>query len=155
MYILKHHKQFLCLFNYSKDFSVNYMCINALLFDYMNWGSSFTKIRPQANIDNFAFKNSNIIIEGLFWKRKDYFSWKKFETQKNNFINKFYFCLNLFSYCFEPNFFKWCDSNKSWFIFSGKRLSTTWPFPIFEIELIIIKCSNLFIKMLLWKIVFS
>ena len=27
--------------------------------------SSFTKIRPQAKIDNFAFKNSNIIIEGL------------------------------------------------------------------------------------------
>ena len=23
--------------------------------------------------------------------RKDYFLWKKFETQKNNFINKFYF----------------------------------------------------------------
>ena len=41
-------------------------------------------------IDNFAFKNSNINIEGLFWKRKDYFTWKKFETQKNNFINKFY-----------------------------------------------------------------
>ena len=44
------------------------------------------KIRPQAKIDNFAFKNSNIIIEGLVWKRKDDFSWKKFETQKNNFI---------------------------------------------------------------------
>ena len=37
------------------------------------------KIRPQEKIDNFAFKNSNIIIEGLIWKRKDYFSWKKFE----------------------------------------------------------------------------
>ena len=31
------------------------------------------KIRPQAKIANFAFKNSNIIIEGLFWKRKDQF----------------------------------------------------------------------------------
>ena len=29
------------------------------------------KIRPQAKIDNFAFKNSNIIIEGQFWERKD------------------------------------------------------------------------------------
>ena len=29
------------------------------------------KIRPQVKIDNFALKNSNIIIEGLFWKRKD------------------------------------------------------------------------------------
>ena len=57
-----------------------------------------------AKIDNFAFKNSDIIIEGLIWKRKDYFSWTKFETQKNNVINKFYFCLNLFSYHFEPNF---------------------------------------------------
>ena len=65
---------------------------------------SITKIRPQAKIDNFAFKNSNIIIEGLIWKRKDYFSWKKFKTQKNNFINKFYFCINLFSYRFESNF---------------------------------------------------
>ena len=26
---------------------------------------TITKIRPQAKIDNFAFKNSNIIIEGL------------------------------------------------------------------------------------------
>ena len=32
--------------------------------------SSFTKIRPQAKIDNFAFKNSNIIIEGSIWKKK-------------------------------------------------------------------------------------
>ena len=30
-----------------------------------------TKTRPQAKIDNFAFKNSNIIIKVLFWKRKD------------------------------------------------------------------------------------
>ena len=28
-------------------------------------GISFTKIRPQVKIDNFAFKNSNIIIERL------------------------------------------------------------------------------------------
>ena len=87
-------------------------------------GSSFTKIRPQAKIDNFAFKNSNIIIEGRILKRKDSFSWKKFETQKNNFIKKYYFCPNLFSYRFEPNFKKLCDSNKSRFIFLGKRFST-------------------------------
>ena len=67
-------------------------------------------------------------------KRKDYFSWKKYETQKNNLINKFDFCLNLFSYRFEPSFKKWYDSNKSRFIFLGKRFSTTWPFPIFENE---------------------
>ena len=60
-------------------------------------GSPSTKIRPQAKIGNFAFKNNNIIIEGLIWKNKDYFPWKKFETQKNNFINKFYFCPNIFS----------------------------------------------------------
>ena len=52
--------------------------------------------RPQAKIDNYAFKNSNIIIEGLFWKRNDYFTRKKFKTQKNNFINKFYFWPNFF-----------------------------------------------------------
>ena len=78
----------------------------------LRWFSS-TKIRPQAKIDNFAIKNSNIIIEGLFWKRKDYFTRKKFKTQKNNFINKFYFCPNLFSYRFLPNFKKLCDVNKS------------------------------------------
>ena len=49
------------------------------------------KIRPQAKIDNFVSKSSNIIVEGLFWKTKDYLTRKKFETQKNNFINKFYF----------------------------------------------------------------
>ena len=93
-----------------------------------------TKLRPQAKIDNFAFKNINIIIEGQIWNRKDYFSWKKFDTQKNNFINKFYFCSNLFSYRFLPNFKKLCDFNKLRLIFLGKRFSTTWPFPIFETE---------------------
>ena len=39
-------------------------------------GSSSTNIRPQEKIDNFAFKNSNIINEGLIWERKDYFPWK-------------------------------------------------------------------------------
>ena len=87
-------------------------------------------------------------------KEKRLFSMEKFEIQKNNLINKFYFFPNLFSYRFEPNFQKWCDSNKSRFIFLGKRFSTTWPFLIFEIELIITKYSNLFIKILFWKIVF-
>ena len=35
------------------------------VFDYVLEGSMITKIRPQAKIDNFAFKNSKIIIEGL------------------------------------------------------------------------------------------
>ena len=93
---------------------------------------SSTKIRPQAKIDNFAFKNSNIINEGLFWKRKDYFTWKKFETQKNNFINKFYFWPNFFSYRFLPNLKKLCDSNKLRIISSEKRFLTTSPFLIFK-----------------------
>ena len=80
---------------------------------------------------NFAFKNSNIIIEGLVWKRKDYFTWKKFKTQKNNFHNKFYFWPNFFSYRFLSNFKKLCDSNKSWIIFSKKRFPTS-PFLIFK-----------------------
>ena len=46
--------------------------------------------------DNFAFKNSNIIIEGIIWKRKYYFQRMKFETYKNNLINK---------YIFSPTFF--------------------------------------------------
>ena len=97
---------------------------------------SSMKIRPRAKIDNFAFMNSNIIIEGLFWKRKDYFTWKKFEKQKNNLINKFYFCPNFFSYHFLQNFNKLCDSNKSRILLSEKRFSTTSPFPIFENKLI-------------------
>ena len=33
------------------------------------------EIRSYAKIDNFAFKNSNIIIIiGLIWERKDYFT---------------------------------------------------------------------------------
>ena len=47
-------------------------------------------------MDNFAFKNSNIIVEKVIWKGKDYFPWKKFEMQKNNVFHKFYFCWNLF-----------------------------------------------------------
>ena len=80
----------------------------------INWNIELRKkkIRPQAKIDNFAFKNSNIIIEGLFWKRKYYFPWKKLEIHKNNFINKFYFCPNFFSYRFLSNFKKFCYSNK-------------------------------------------
>ena len=49
------------------------------------------KIRPQAKIDNFAFKNSNIIIEGLIGKRKDFFPWEKFDMLKNNLFNEFFF----------------------------------------------------------------
>ena len=76
-------------------------------------------------MDNFAFKNSNIIIEGLFSKRKDYFIRTKFEIQKNNFINKFYFWPNFFSYRFLSNFKKLCDYNKSWIIFTEKRFAIT------------------------------
>ena len=50
---------------------------------------SSTKIKPQAKIDNFSFKNSNIIIDGCFEKEP-----------------------NFFSYRFLPNFKKLCDSNK-------------------------------------------
>ena len=92
---------------------------------------SSTKIRPHAKIDNFSFKTRDIIIEGLIRKRKDYFSWKILEMQKNNFINKFYFRPNFYSYSFIQNFKKWCDFNKSRIIFSEKRIFTTLPFPIF------------------------
>ena len=90
-----------------------------------------------------------LLLEGSF-EKKDYFSWKKFETQNNNFI-----FAPTFLYRFEPNFKKWCHSNKSKNIFSGKRFSTTWTFPIFEIEFIIIKYSNLFIKISFWKMFFN
>ena len=117
-------------FNCSLWNTVKSRLFQACLFQ----GSSFTEIRPEAKIDNFAFKNSNIIIERLIWKRIDYFSWKKIWNTKINFINKFYFFPNLFSYCFEAIFLKWCDSNKSRVIFLGKRFPTTWPFSIFENE---------------------
>ena len=54
------------------------------------------KLEPQAKIDNFDFKNSNIIIEGLIWKRKDYFSWKRFDTQKIILLINFIFALTYF-----------------------------------------------------------
>ena len=47
-----------------------------------NINSSLEKIRPQAEIDNFSFTNSNIIIEGVIKKKKRLFSIKKFETEK-------------------------------------------------------------------------
>ena len=58
--------RYLLLFTSRKNLIIQ----NSIFFQ----GSSFTKIRPQAKKDNFAFKNSNIIIEGLIWKIKDYFS---------------------------------------------------------------------------------
>ena len=45
--------------------------------------------------------------------------------QKNNFINKFYFCPNFFSYRFSPNFKKLCGFNKLQITFSRKRFPTT------------------------------
>ena len=72
-----------------------------------------TKIRSQAKIDNFAFKNSNTIIEGLFWKRKDYFTLKNVKHKKIILLINFIFDPTFFSYCFLPNFKKLCDSDKS------------------------------------------
>ena len=80
-------------------------------------------IRPQAKIDNFTFKNSNIIIEGLIWKREDDLSGKEFEMQINNVFKKFLFLPNFFPYCFIQNFTKWCDSNRSRIIFQEKESS--------------------------------
>ena len=50
---------------------------------------------------------------------------KKFEIQKNNFINKFYFCPNFFTHQFLPNVKKICDFNKLQITFSRKRFPTT------------------------------
>ena len=95
-------------------------------------------------------------------KEKRLFFMKKIWNTKNNIINKFYFCPNLFSYCFEPNFEKWCNSNKSQFIFLGKRFSTTWLFPIFENEFFngwnykkTIFQNKIFIKKLLYFIIIN
>ena len=54
----------------------------------------------------------------IFWNVLKY--QEVIKTQKNNLINKFYFCLNFSSYRFEPNSKKRCDSNKSQIIFSRK-----------------------------------
>ena len=48
------------------------------------------KSRPRAKMDNFVFKNSNIIIEGLILKTKDYFPWKKFKSRKIMYLTNFY-----------------------------------------------------------------
>ena len=60
----------------------------------------------------------------------------------------------LFLVLLQTKFKKWCNFDKSWIIFSGKRFSTTWQFQMFENESIFIKCSNLFMKILFWKIFF-
>ena len=76
-------------------------------------------MRPQEKIDDFAFKNSNIIIEGLIWKRKYYFLCRKII-----YLTNFIFIGTFFPYRFILNFKKWYDFNKSRVIFSGKRFST-------------------------------
>ena len=74
---------------------------------FMNIFNKLVKIRLQAKISNFTFKNSNIIIGGIISKREDYFPRKTFEKQKNYFINTFYFCSKFFLITsIEPNFFK-------------------------------------------------
>ena len=50
--------------NSNKTVSFKVELINC--YELLFYGSSSTKIRPQAKIDNFAFKNSNIIIEDPF-----------------------------------------------------------------------------------------
>ena len=75
-------------------------------------------------MDHFSIKDSNIITEGIIWKKEIIFQEKNLK-QKNNAFNKFYFYLNFFSYCLMPNLKKWYDSDKSRIIFSGKRFSTT------------------------------
>ena len=47
------------IYVFRKNFNVR---IIKLLQKNFFQGSSFTKIRPQAKIDNFAFKNRNIIV---------------------------------------------------------------------------------------------
>ena len=51
-------------------FGPKIFCLNQKNFVSLRYFLS-TKSKPQAKIDNFAFKNNNIVTEGLFWKRKD------------------------------------------------------------------------------------
>ena len=78
-------KNYLILINHGLLFQEKHS-LRLKLFILENWKrlgcSSSTKIRPQAKIDNFAFKNSNIIMEELFWKRKDYIPWKNLKCRK-------------------------------------------------------------------------
>ena len=57
---------------------------------------------PGTALDKLHFDQDQFYGENSFSNR--YFQRKKFERQKNNFIHKFYFCQNFFSYRFEPNF---------------------------------------------------
>ena len=73
-----------------------------------------------------------LLFKGYLEREQIILHEKKIEIQKNDFINKFYFWPNFFSFRFLPNFKKLCDSNKSWNIFSEKRFPTTSPFLIFQ-----------------------
>ena len=53
-------------------------------------------MKPQAKIDNFAFKNSNIILEGLIWKRKDYFTGNNLKYKKIILLINFIIALTFF-----------------------------------------------------------
>ena len=56
-------------------------------------GSTLKKIRPPAKIDNFILKNNGIIIEEIIWRKRECLPRQQFESQTNNIINQFYFCL--------------------------------------------------------------
>ena len=62
-----------------------------------------------------------LLLKGYFGREKINFHEKIIEIQKNNVINKFYFCPNFFSYRFLSNFKKLCDFNKLQITFSRKR----------------------------------
>ena len=69
-----------------------------------------------------------LLLKGYFGRENINFHENNLKYRNNNFINKFYFCLNFFSYRFLPNFKKLSKFNKRQITFSRKR------FPIFENE---------------------
>ena len=59
-------------------------------------GFASTKIRPQEKIDNFAFKNSNIIIEGHFERERIILHEQNLKHRK---------IILLINFIFAPTFF--------------------------------------------------
>ena len=63
-------------FVYRKTFSPRDLFFGTTTLKY----NSSAKIRPQVKIHDFAIKNSNIVIEGIIWKKRDYLPRNIFET---------------------------------------------------------------------------
>ena len=70
------------LFKYSIGNNLINDLFNFIILNEENLFIKLKKIFLWIILHNFAFKNRNIIIERIIWKKNDYFLWKKLKHRK-------------------------------------------------------------------------